>query len=832
MSLIEEFIKEYGKANTYIEQKCMYEKYFDIVKDGKPESELKAFFRDIQKLFLLNFTKDEKLSFEDSFTFKVADAVSVPDAEEKIPSELKKYFMAKKLILTKQSSEAVNKLSDPTEKSEDAVTNTIAAFLLTVKGEAFYTRGEKDDIDKAIDCFNEAKKLDENYALVHLCLAISLFKKYKDINYKDKDNDLEKELHIAETLGAKAQVAEQLGYMYQQYGDKENMKKAVSNYEKAIDWDPCMNIALRFLVPYYCNIMQNEKASNILERAGNLMPNNDPNINFLRGSVLLKKGERERNNNKAEEYLKKARECLEKAKWRYEVLNDRFYESISDELLKEITFDDETREKLEKYKNDPVANILWQTIVQRIDYTVFHNQEKFLDFIAPKLSETVSQDITFEVHRRWNSYTPIIADNHHSSRGGGYFFRIKGKGIVVDPGFNFIDNFREAGHRFHEIDAVLITHAHNDHTADLESILTLLHRYNKEFRGKKTFNRENTIRADMAIFRNKSIRCGIKDDEDKEEVEKFIKECNEEFGRRKKIIDLFLTKSTMDKYNGLLNLRSDKDYRLHVIEAKLSKDRLSDRSFINCDKIKFDSSKITIGDAEIDKCVQIEVITAKHDDIISDRDAVGFIFDFKEIKTVLIITGDTGWSKEIKNQYSDLSKKYESYNKIILVAHLGGFDAEEKDYVTNFNPDAEITSPPFYKHHLGRLGLASLIKTIKPHYCFISEFGEEFKGKRIELANIFGQVFKDYTVILPVDNGFIYDVVNDQVNVITEVNPVNCELRNGYVDLKNVGVGTFYKDYSLQYYFKKSRGDGERRDEISESDVMQVLAQIFEKKRF
>jgi len=46
---------------------------------------------------------------------------------------------------------------------------------------------------------------------------------------------------------------------------------------------------------------------------------------------------------------------------------------------------------------------------------------------------------------------------------------------VIDPGFDFMDNFDEAGYSICDIDAIILTHAHTDHTADLESMLNLLY---------------------------------------------------------------------------------------------------------------------------------------------------------------------------------------------------------------------------------------------------------------------------------------------------------------------------------------------------------------------
>ncbi|BBD09704.1 MBL fold metallo-hydrolase [Desulfovibrio ferrophilus] len=87
----------------------------------------------------------------------------------------------------------------------------------------------------------------------------------------------------------------------------------------------------------------------------------------------------------------------------------------------------------------------------------------------------------FYVLRRWNSFTPIVpdeADRQRVYRGGGYFIWHQNKGTVVDPGFRFIRNFADAGGRVNDIDNIVVTHAHNDHTADLESIFTVLYQHN------------------------------------------------------------------------------------------------------------------------------------------------------------------------------------------------------------------------------------------------------------------------------------------------------------------------------------------------------------------
>jgi ribonuclease BN (tRNA processing enzyme) len=66
-----------------------------------------------------------------------------------------------------------------------------------------------------------------------------------------------------------------------------------------------------------------------------------------------------------------------------------------------------------------------------------------------------------------------------------YFLCWKGKGIVIDPEFDFLDNFFNNDLLIYDIDAVLITHAHVDHCSDFESLLTLLFEYNEKNKRKK-----------------------------------------------------------------------------------------------------------------------------------------------------------------------------------------------------------------------------------------------------------------------------------------------------------------------------------------------------------
>ena len=73
----------------------------------------------------------------------------------------------------------------------------------------------------------------------------------------------------------------------------------------------------------------------------------------------------------------------------------------------------------------------------------------------------------FVVLRRWQSFNPKIPrPGGWWVRGGGYFLMWHGRGLVIDPGYDFIQNFYDEGFSLEDIDAVIISHSHPDHDDD------------------------------------------------------------------------------------------------------------------------------------------------------------------------------------------------------------------------------------------------------------------------------------------------------------------------------------------------------------------------------
>ena len=72
--------------------------------------------------------------------------------------------------------------------------------------------------------------------------------------------------------------------------------------------------------------------------------------------------------------------------------------------------------------------------------------------------------------RGWSSAMPLLEGSKRNWRGGGYFIKWRGFGLVIDPGFDFLRNMHDAKIHAREIHAVAISHNHPDHNYDLKAI--------------------------------------------------------------------------------------------------------------------------------------------------------------------------------------------------------------------------------------------------------------------------------------------------------------------------------------------------------------------------
>jgi len=625
-----------------------------------------------------------------------------------------------------------------------------------------------DDAEKA---FRTASELDKKSA--HPWHGLGNV--YRDLKRHD---DAEKAYRAAIELDKKlAHPWHGLGNVYRDLKRYDDAEKA---FRTAIELDKTFAYPWNGLGNVYRDLKRHDDAEKAYRKAiecddDTLTPGATFNLDLLYNET---------------EHWEKALQNINAALAKDSVKNDRFYRDLFTTKRKEYEELQASVAALKTTsKKDPIYWILAQTRKgnNSIEAAIKEKEQTFFSFLDEKPEGTTSGDPQLVVLRRWNSYTPIIADNYHISKGGGYFIQMNGQGLVIDPGFNFIDNFKGNKHSFHEIDAVLISHAHNDHTTDLESILTLLHEYNERIIGDPEYLRENTILFDLKKkkpskkkFQTHEIEAAFKD------------------SPRKKVLEIYMPLSVQKKYSGMFSLMKDQYYHLHILEPGHSKDICGGT---------------------------VRALPAKHSDIISDQHALGFLI--RAGNWAVVYTGDTGWGDQsVQTAYLELGKELEGVENKILIAHLGGFKGHEVLYSTEQNH-----KKVYYQNHLGRLGVAKVAEAIAPHICLISEFGEEFKEHRTDIAQIFTEAFRKAKstspcpLFFPADIGLRIRLNTQKVRAITGIRPKpqrdhERELTYDDIPPRRVGYRMLRKDYSLHYFDTKAG--------LDECDMVEVLRGEYE----
>jgi ribonuclease BN (tRNA processing enzyme) len=117
------------------------------------------------------------------------------------------------------------------------------------------------------------------------------------------------------------------------------------------------------------------------------------------------------------------------------------------------------------------------------------------------------RDNVFSCLRGWSSSVTLLEGGNDSHwRGGGYFLKWQGRGIVIDPGFDFIDNFHDAEFTGKEISAVLVSHNHSDHNYDLRSLDDLRYELHRRWITKKP---EGIVLGEYAVVLDEDTLKGF-----------------------------------------------------------------------------------------------------------------------------------------------------------------------------------------------------------------------------------------------------------------------------------------------------------------------------------
>ena len=133
--------------------------------------------------------------------------------------------------------------------------------------------------------------------------------------------------------------------------------------------------------------------------------------------------------------------------------------------------------RVEKDRSSRFRSIV-KGIHERRIIDLMKKNKKLVDEFRDR-DRTINNDDRFvKVLRRWNSYAPLMCLDPLEDLGGGYFLAWDGTGIVVDPGINLIKNAVSVGLSIEDINVIVLTHSHVDHTSDFEGLVTLFHEIN------------------------------------------------------------------------------------------------------------------------------------------------------------------------------------------------------------------------------------------------------------------------------------------------------------------------------------------------------------------
>ncbi len=351
--------------------------------------------------------------------------------------------------------------------------------------------------------------------------------------------------------------------------------------------------------------------------------------------------------------------------------------------------------------------------------------------------------------RRWNSFTPTLASSVNPSKGGGYFLYFqknnKSLGIVIDPGYDFLDNLFSQGYRIGDIDVIIVSHAHPDHTDNLPSILSLFHELNG--------------RLGKYYYENKFIN-------------------KEQFN--KKHLKLIISQGVFDQYYKLIKPSEESLKDIFVVQPGIER---ANEPY--CFPIFDDNHSI-----------EIEAFKTSHRDL-SQWESLGFIIKINNngISRQIGYTSDAHWEKEFSENFKDCH---------IICAHLGsivdilgkkkGFcslcqkyeDDEhgeckklpkcKEERFKNGRPSLDkLKKQAREKSHLYLSGITMFFDDIlsnrkngnnEMELAIISEFGEELKGGiRMDLFHKFDNWFrcKGKAKCFPGDIGLEINLLNSNI---------------------------------------------------------------------
>ena len=406
--------------------------------------------------------------------------------------------------------------------------------------------------------------------------------------------------------------------------------------------------------------------------------------------------------------------------------------------------------------------------------------------------------------------------------GGGYFLWHRGKGIAIDPGHKFVYSlYRYCGIGVNNIHAIIITHEHIDHHADLETILTLRRGCTEDLDIYTTPEVEDLYSLKQISNREAVLSMEINEifiiSDNKKKYEGIIKGVN------LKILPAMHWQRVRELFNNTNNKRIDENILLKkhfnafgivlTIEKNKKKKSLN-KNFNNKKQI------LITGDSLFPICLKRNklhvyskdeewhaykntnkpFLRAKVPHIDKVKQMGWLPFSLKNSKDELL--------EMINEQCMKMIEEYRKIKKIdIACLHIGSIEKFEK--LDHFEKDIKflkkmLHNPEFCYNgfHLGFLGSLRIMELLIKEKKFdsqkglviLTEFGEELLGNRrlicetFSYATQFLPLYKKNTnkckcTTLPSEVTLCIDLFpEDKKNEIT----VRCSYCGNYHDNKNI----------------------------------------------
>lgn len=162
--------------------------------------------------------------------------------------------------------------------------------------------------------------------------------------------------------------------------------------------------------------------------------------------------------------------------------SNRFYLAVAEKLIDD--YQDSEFSRIEAELQKKYGAISFRKIPQQLKIHLENHDTMKEHYVQQSVGREQSSSIENKLImlKGMSSSSPYIYNNVYNTNhytGGGFYININGFGIAVDPGYGFVENMHKNKIGIHDINAVIITHFHLDHTSDMRIIDDLNYQFNK-----------------------------------------------------------------------------------------------------------------------------------------------------------------------------------------------------------------------------------------------------------------------------------------------------------------------------------------------------------------